>query len=534
MTAILFLVQALTVSSQVDSVIVYPHQVLVVRNASVTVSGPGELAFPNLPGALDDNSVRIKAPGIRVGEVQVRRGYLAEPTSEVKRLLARLQELEDQFKGLDDEGAVLKAKEEFLNSVKLGAPEIISKELQQGKVAAESWRGALAFVGDELVKVKARQVKLAREKEKMQKQVEAARREYNDARAAIENRKEVRFNFSADAGAYELRLAYVIANAANWAPYYELRANPSGSKVEVSYFAKLAQRTGEDWENVRVVLSTTTPVLGVTPPEPNPWYLSLFEAMRDGYKKRMVMPAPGGPMSERVSSAGGIGAGVPEEIQPVETGLSLQYAIPGRVSLRSGEQVKKLGLKHVALPAEFEYYTLPRSGQQAYLTGKLANTSDFVFLAGDGNTYVGDEYTGSTWLPNIAPQESALLSFGIDERVKVKRELVRSFKSKGGLFSRTEKQSFVYRTTVDNYTSKPVTIKVVEQVPVSKQGEIKVTVTKVEPKFLEEDKDKGTYTWKPTLEPKGKLASAADVGRFTIDYEFTVEYPAGRRVQGLF
>jgi uncharacterized protein (TIGR02231 family) len=213
------------------------------------------------------------------------------------------------------------------------------------------------------------------------------------------------------------------------------------------------------------------------------------------------------------------------DVQPVETGISLQYAIPGRVSLKSGEQAKKLGLKQVVLPAEFEYYTLPRSGQQAYLTGKLANTSDFVFLAGDGNTYVGDEYTGSTWLPNIASQESTLLSFGIDERVKVKRELIRSFKSKGGLFSKTEKAQFVYKTTIENYNSKSVIIKVVEQVPVSQQGEIKVTVTKVEPKFLEEDKDKGTYMWKPTLEPKGK---------FVINFEFTVEYPAGRQVQGLF
>jgi uncharacterized protein (TIGR02231 family) len=424
---------------------------------------------------------------------------------------------------LEDEGAVLKAKEEFLNSVKLGAPEIISKDLQQGKVATESWRGALAFVGDELMKVKAREVKLGREKEEMQKQVQAARQEYNDAKAAIENRKEVGFNFSADAGTYQAELTYVIPNAADWSPYYELRASPSESKVNVAYFAKLVQRTGEDWENVRVVLSTTTPVLGVTPPEPNPWFLSLFEPEHAAYKRQMMMPAPGA--ASEFSRLGVMSLDKAEEIQPVETGISLQYVIPGRVSLKSGEQAKKLGLKQIALPAEFEYYTLPRSGQQAYLTGKLANTSDFVFLAGDGNTYVGDEYTGSTWLPNVASQESTLLSFGIDERVKVRRELVKSFKSKGGLLSKTERQSFVYRTTVENYTQKPVLIKVVEQVPVSQQGEIKVTVTKVEPKFLEEGKDKGTYTWKPTIETRGK---------FIINFEFTVEYPAGKRVQGLY
>ncbi len=524
MTAVLFLIQALTVNSQVDSVVVYPRQVHVVRTASVTVSGPGELVFPGLPGALDDNSVRMKAPGIRVGEVQVRRGYLAEPTPAVKRLQARLQDLEDQLKGLDDEGAVLKAKEEFLNSVKLGTPEIIAKELQQGKVATESWRGALTFVGDELMKVKARQVKLVREKEEMRKQVEAARREYNDAKAAVENRKEVAFNFAAGAGTYDLRLAYAIPNAANWSPYYELRANPGSGKVDVSYFAKLTQRSGEDWENVKVVLSTTTPVSGVTAPEPRPWYLTLLEAIRPAYKKLEAMPAPGVAM-ERARFDEGAMAEAPEEIQPVETGISLQYVIPGRVSLTSGEQAKKLGLKQASLPAEFVYYTVPRSGQQAYLTGNLINSSDFVFLAGGGNTYVGDEYTGSTWLPNVASQESTLVSFGIDERVKVKREMVSSFKSKGGLFSKTEKRSFVYRTTVENYTPKPVTIKVVEQVPVSQQGEIKVSVTKVEPKSLEEDKGTGTYTWKPTIEARG---------RFIIDCEFTVEYPAGRQVQGLF
>jgi len=523
MFVILLVLQALAVNSQVDSVVVYPHEVLVVRTASVTVPGSGELAFSGLPGALDDNSVRVKAPGIRVGEVQLRRGYLAEPTPEVKRLQARLQDLEDQLKGLEDESAVLKAKEEFLNSVKLGAPEIISKELQQGKVATESWRGALAFVGDELMKVKARQVRLAREKEEMQKQVEAARREYSDAKAAVENRKEVRFNYSADAGAYGVELTYVIPNAANWSPYYELRANPGESKVNVAYFAKLAQRTGEDWENVRVVLSTTTPVLGNTAPQPYPWYLSLARVTPAAEFKRLPLAAPGA--ADMMGRQAGVTAEQAEEIQPVETGVSLQYVVPGRVSLKSGEQAKKLGLKQAALPAEFEYYTLPRSGQQAYLTGNMVNSSDFVFLAGSGNTHVGDEYTGSTWIPNVAPQESTLMSFGIDERVKVKRELVKSFKSKGGLFSKTEKQSFVYRTTVENYTPKPVTIKVVEQVPVSQQGEIKVTVAKVEPKYLEEDKDKGTYTWKPTLETKGK---------FMIDYEFTVEYPAGRQVQGLF
>lgn len=519
MMHLLVAILGMTVSSQVDSVVVYPNQVLVVRQATVTVSGSGELVFSGLAGALDDNTVRVKARGMRIGEVQVKRGFLDEPTPEVKRLELAMKELEDQLKGLEDEALVLKAKEEFLNSVRLGTPEIIARELQQGRVSIESWRGALSFVAEELMRVKTRSVKLGREKDELQKRVEAARQEYNAAKAAVENRKEVRFDYQAEAGTYEVELSYVIPNAADWSPYYELRAQPGKGKVEVSYFGKLSQRTGEDWERVKVVLSTMRPVHGLAP-EPQPWYLSLIDlsfrarTLAVDAMVKTAMPAPGG--AEGVMS---------EELQPVETGISLQYVIPGRVSLKSGEPAKKLALETASFAAGFEYLTVPKLQEQAFLTGKLLNSSDFVFLAGNGNTYVGDEFTGSTFVSGVAPQESLELSFGVDERVKVKRELVKSFKSKGGLFSKTEKMSFAYKTTVENYHPKPVTVKVVEQVPVSQQGEIKVSVTKVEPKFLEEDRDKGTYTWKPTLETSG---------RFTIDLEFTVEYPAGRRVQGLY
>jgi len=133
MVFVLLALVGLTVNSQVDSVVVYPNYVIVVRTATVNVTGPGELVFEKLPGALEDNTVRVNASGIEIGEVQVVKGHMAEPTPEVRALESNVRLLEDESKGLDDEAGVLQAKEEFLKSVKLGAPEIISKELQQGK-----------------------------------------------------------------------------------------------------------------------------------------------------------------------------------------------------------------------------------------------------------------------------------------------------------------------------------------------------------------------------------------------------------------
>jgi uncharacterized protein (TIGR02231 family) len=511
----------------VDRVVVYPNQVLVTRTASVTVSGPGEMVLSGLPGALDDNTVRIKAPGLRIGEVRVRRGYLAEPTPEVRRLEDKVRLLEDTVAALDGEATVLRAREEFLGSVKLGAPELIARELQQGRVAPDAWRSALSFMADELMRVKEQTIGLARRKEVKARELEAARQEYAAARSAVEDRKQIAFDYAGDAGDYQLEVAYVVSGAARWEPYYELRARPADGRVEVTYFAKLVQRTGEDWERASVVLSTTTPATGVTAPQPVPWYLTLAEEFKRlpvsqlGDFVRLqagVTRAPGGAPRDGAWTEA-------EELQVVETGIALQYVVPGRVSLASGEAAKKIELTRTELAAEFSYYALPRASQQAFLTGRLVNTSEMVLLAGGGNTYVGDEYTGSTWLSATAPQESTEVSFGVDERVKVTRELVRSFRSRAGLFSRNERAQFVYRTTVENYHPRPIAIRVVEQVPVSQQGDIRVSVSRVEPQFLERDENAGTYTWKPELQPRQ---------RFNIDVEFTVEYPSGRRVNGLY
>lgn len=517
MTALLVAL-LLSASSKVDSVVVYPNQVQVVRTARVTVTGAGRLVFDGLPGALDDNTVRVRAEGMRLGEVQVARGYLAEPTPAVRQLKEQVERLEQRLKSLANETAILKAQEEFLGSIRLGAPELISKELQQGRVSSEAWRSALSFMAAELGKVKARQLALEPEQQQLEEELKAAQAEYSAARAVVENRKELRFEYSAPAGSYDLRIAYVIPGSAGWTPWYELRARPDRGAVELGYFARLAQRTGEDWDRVKVVLSTTRPVAGQAAPEPRPWQLSLQE--EQDFRRMKVMPAPG--MIPEAAMEQAMDEGL--AVAPVETGISLQYAIPGRVSLKSGEPATKLALTQASLPAGFSYYTLPRLRDQVYLRGEMVNTTGFMFLPGEAGTYVGDEFTGSTWLAAVADRESTEVSFGVDERVKVSRELVTSFKSKGGLFSRTEKARLHYRLTVRNHHPRPAGIEILEQVPVSRQQEIKVKVLRAEPAPAERDEDSGVYRWRPEI-PSG--------GKFEIEVEFEVEYPAGRRVEGL-
>jgi uncharacterized protein (TIGR02231 family) len=240
--------------------------------------------------------------------------------------------------------------------------------------------------------------------------------------------------------------------------------------------------------------------------------------MKDAMK---VMPAPGAAAMD--------GEFAREEAEPpappVETGISLQYVIPGRVSLKSGEDAKKLFLHDATLPTEFRYYAYPRIDPVAYLRGKVQNNTDFIFLSGQGNTYVGDEFTGHAWIANIAPGESADLSFGVDDRVKVKRELVKSFTSRSGIIGNLTRVDFTYKTTVENYHAKPIALSLVEQIPVSQNKAIKVTLTRLDPKPDEENKELGTSTYKLELKPQEKSV---------INLAYTVEYPNGKNISGLY
>ena len=323
---------------------------------------------------------------------------------------------------------------------------------------------------------------------------------------------------------YDITLSYNVPYSVSWSPYYELRAAPSSQTVSVTYYARLSQRTNEDWNNVSVLLSTARPRPAALPPSRRAGISTCMN--------RSPTQSTQCEMQRKSALTRRRGHGrqfATEEAQapapPIETGISLQYDIPGRVSLKSGEDAKKLFLHDATLPTEFRYYAYPRMDEASFLRGKVQNNTDFIFLAGQGNTYVGDEFTGHTWLANIAPGESSDLSFGVDDRVKVKRELVKSFTSKSGIIGNLTKVDFVYKTTVENYHTKPIEMTLVEQIPVSQNKAIKVTLTKLDPKSDEDNKDLGTYTFKLSLKPQEKSI---------VNLAYSVEYPTGKNVSGLY
>jgi uncharacterized protein (TIGR02231 family) len=520
MLVFLLIIINLEVHSEVDSAVVYSDRVMVTRITQVYLDKTTDIVFTDLPGALDDATVKVKAEGLKIGEVQVKKRYAKEPHPKIKVLFGEIETLENKDRTLSDELTVLKDKEKFLQTIAVGGPEVISKEILTGKVSPQSWRQGLKFMTDELLSTKKRQAEIERQRKDLKEEIDALQNELNDMKSIVANRKNVSFDARPmSTKTYTIHLTYIVYGA-QWRTYYELRAYPSSGKMTLSYFSKINQRTGEDWDNTKIVLSTAKPALGGAAPRPGPWYIRRIVPMttlRGGREDDLYYKAEA---LEELSLTTADVVATP----PVEAGISIWYPLPGRCTIKSGDSEKKIQIYETSFHADFEYFIVPRIIKHAYSTGKMQNTSKYLFIAGEAGTYVGDDFTGKTYLSTIAPDESTTVSFGIDERVRVERELKKSKVIKGGFFGSKTKYDFTYENRVKNFHNKEILCTIVDQVPIPQDPDIKVSSIKLEPKPSEEDKDQGIYYWHV-------LIGAGD--EYIINVSFTVEAPRGVEVQGL-
>jgi uncharacterized protein (TIGR02231 family) len=178
------------------------------------------------------------------------------------------------------------------------------------------------------------------------------------------------------------------------------------------------------------------------------------------------------------------------------------------------------------LKAEYEYFTVPKLAEFAYLMANVKNETGFPLLAGEVQVFLGPEFVGTSSMEHVANGETFHLYLGIDEGIRVKRKLLSAEAEKGLVRRRTGFRSYRYRIELENLKDRKETVTVLDQEPVSKSPDIAVAFGSAtpEPVKIEEREKPGTLAWKLDLDPKEKK---------TIEFEFTVQYPKDRGIEGL-
>ena len=210
----------------------------------------------------------------------------------------------------------------------------------------------------------------------------------------------------------------VVRNA-SWKPLYDLRAIITEEKTEITihYRASITQRTGEDWSDVDLTLSTASPQLGSTIPVLQPEYVGevvrVAYARKGGFgfssaKKTRAIPRSAELSKNRrereILGFAGEDDYMTEKQARVESGvLTTSFAIDGKSTIpsnaRGDDTSHQVAITVLNFTADLEWIAIPREQQSAFLQAKIRNKSEYLLLPGQANIFLDDNFVAKSPIP---------------------------------------------------------------------------------------------------------------------------------------
>jgi uncharacterized protein (TIGR02231 family) len=203
-------------------------------------------------------------------------------------------------------------------------------------------------------------------------------------------------------------------------------------------------------------------------------------------------------------------------------GPAISFVAPGAPSIPADGSAHKILLGSQILPAPLDWITAPKGQSYVYRRAKVQNTSPAILLPGKGSLFYGDTFIGTTSVPETPPQAEFEVYLGVDDQIKVERELTDRTVEKGGIVGQVRRMQVAYRIVVYSYRDERVPLTVLDRLPVSRHENIKVKLQYSDPPV--EPGEMGELHW--------ELSLAAGEER-AISFEIQIDMPLEGEVVGL-
>ncbi|MFE4690157.1 mucoidy inhibitor MuiA family protein [Streptomyces sp. NPDC056749] len=278
-----------------------------------------------------------------------------------------------------------------------------------------------ASCGEQLRAVEARLAAVGDERGEAERAMRLAEDEPAELVAHIELTVE-----SAAAGPVELRLSH-LTPCALWRPAY--RAVLDGDSLTLETDAMVWQRTGEDWSDVRLTLSTARSALATEPPLLGEDRLTLTD--RPAAERRTV----GVELREEETHA--LGAASVLGLPGVDDGGEARVLrSPARVSVPGDGRAHRVPLSGFTTVARSEYACSPELSPLVTQVVRFDNRAGHALLAGPVDLVRDSGFIGRGTLDFSAPGASCELAFGSRDDHRVVRQAEET-RETAGLTQRT-------------------------------------------------------------------------------------------------
>ncbi|MBA4221333.1 MAG: hypothetical protein C0458_11435 [Methylobacterium sp.] len=528
--------------SKIDRVTVYPDGAVVTRLGKASLlEGVSQIVLRGLPASVDPASIRVEAQGdgaFSIGAVDVRQVPGEARPALDQALEGKIRVLQGEKAKLAGEISAIEAKRATIENFGKVGPDKLS---EGGKVLPVSdWPAVFDAIGTALVKVQGELLTLRNRIADLDAEIAALEKARPLAPRAGQPKRDVAIAVEAKAPiAADISVSYRISGA-SWLPVYEARlttGNSSGAaEIAFTRRAELRQRTGEDWNEVAVELSTTRSAQGTRAPELNPLRIAFYEppvvyeerlrarleAERSAKSQALsAAPAPIAPAPDMVDAAP-----KPAEVQTASVSAGAYQAsfkVPGRVTVPQDGSSKAVVLTQTKVKPELSARATPELEEKAYLEASFNHEDEAPLLAGEVYLHRDGAYIGKGRLGQVAPGDKVELGFGADDRLKVTRVPVRRRENDSGWLGSTRTDQREFKTVVKSLHAQPVKLTVTERVPFSENSTITVELlSQSTPPTEKQVGDKrGVSAWSFELAPGAQKE---------IRLAYRIKYPGDREV----
>ena len=493
----------------IKTVTVYPDRALVTRSALIRMKpGKYSLIFKQASPSLNPNSLRAFSKD----SAFIVQGISSHVERKLQTVDPKLRKLEGEKETLEqkkeEQNNILKRSRRDLkgiNAYYLYLSKAISEQssFKTGQVGGPGkWKTARTFLRKRRLVTK-NEIRKAEKKirilnEKMQI---VNKKIYKIKAARSKTRRNVEISLLVKKGKMaRVGFSYMIRGA-SWKVSYGMYLKNDDS-VNVEYYGNIQQKTGENWKNVVLNLSTSSPSLGAQRPVLRPVsvrgritntkqvIIQKNEEVRSGEKETKKS-------DDRKPSTGADGFATLKD-----TGASLVFNIKMLTNIPSGRRSHRVKVAKFNVKPESLYYRIiAQQKLAAYLAAKLPNEQSFPLLAGSTDIFRKSGFIGTSSIRYTPSGSRFLVGFGVERNIRVKRK-VHHYSQKGRVFSSER----IYRTRITVNISNPGAeirkVSIFERIPVSELSEIKVKILDdTRSGFTREKKGSGILRWNFTMQP---------------------------------
>ncbi|MEM9075980.1 MAG: mucoidy inhibitor MuiA family protein [Bacteroidota bacterium] len=269
-----------TIPSKIKEVIVYLSGAQITRTAQCQLSeGANEIVFTGLSHKIDESSIQVSGlRAVSILSIDYGINYLNKLESnpkikiwedEVVKLQHEIAMLKNRITGLEEE-------EKVITTNRLVSTDNQALSLEKVKQISQYYRERITAIKNDIFKTNLNISTL-------QLDVSALKKQIAEANTGPEKEQgEIIITFDAPIDtSINVTLTYLVDDA-GWVPNYDIKSSTLDAPLNLTYKANVYQKTGQDWENVKVTLSTENPNYNIAKPNLEAQYLNFVSS----YQKR--------------------------------------------------------------------------------------------------------------------------------------------------------------------------------------------------------------------------------------------------------